>query len=111
MKKKDLDHVRGNTLKQAAFEGRRAAFLKFGIEDTASTPYTISYQQPTTSPVGRQSMIDQAFNTNAQLGEDGQAADGFVSAVNNSLQPGPPAVGAEPLRHFSNPTDQSGGDL
>ena len=58
-------------------------------------------------------MIDQAFNTNAQLGEDGQAADNFVSATNNVLRPGLPAAGAEPLRHFSTTymTDQSGGDL
>lgn len=98
-------------IKQAYRTGVVAALMKFGLDDTASTPYTMEYQQPTTSPNGRQTMIDQAFNTNAQLGENGQAADGFVSAVNNSLQPGPPAVGAEPLRHFSRQTDQSGGDL
>ena len=87
------------------------ALMKFGLDDTASTPYTMEYQQPTTSPEGRGAMIDQAFHTNAQLGEDGQAADNFVSAVNNVMQPGQAAAGAEPLRHFSRSTDQSGGDL
>ena len=107
------DHLKGNLLKQAAVAGQRAALLKFGLDDTASTPYTMEYQQPTTSPHGRSAAIDRAFHTNAQLGEDGQAADNFVSSMNNVLQPGPPAVGAEPLRHFSQSymTDQSGGDL
>ena len=100
-------------LKVAYRTGVAAALMKFGLDDTASTPYTMEYQQPTTSPEGRGAMIDQAFQTNANLGEDGQAADNFVSAVNNVMQPGPPAAaaGAEPLRHFSTTTDQSGGDL
>lgn len=100
-------------IKQAYRTGVTAALTKFGLDDTASTPYTMELQQTTTSPHGRSNMIDQAFNTNAQLGEYGQAADNFVSATNNILQPGAPAVGAEPLRHFSSTfmTDQSGGDL
>lgn len=100
-------------IKQAYRTGVMAALMKFGLDDTRSSPYTMSYQQTTTSPHGRSDMINQAFQTNAALGEDGQAADNFVSAVNNVLQPGPPAAatGVEPLRHFSNPTDQSGGDL
>lgn len=100
-------------MKHAYRTGVTAALMKFGLDDTASTPYTMEYQQPTTSPHGRGDMIDQAFQTNANLGEDGQAADNFVSAVNNVMQPGPPAAatGVEPLRHFSYQTDQSGGDL
>jgi len=99
--------------KHAYRTGVTAALMKFGLDDTRSSPYTMEYQQPTTSPEGRGTMIDQAFQTNANLGEDGQAADNFVSAVNNVLQPGPPAAatGVEPLRHFSYQTDQSGGDL
>jgi hypothetical protein len=100
-------------MKHAYRTGVAAALMKFGLDDTASTPYTMEYQQPTTSPDGRAAAIDRAFHTNAQLGEDGQASDNFVSAVNNVMQPGPPAAatGVEPLRHFSYQTDQSGGDL
>ena len=100
-------------IKQAYCAGVDAALMKFGIEDTRSSPYTIGYQQPTTSPHGRMGAINQAFQQNADLGEYGQAPGGATSAVNNILEPGLPAavVGVEPLRHFHQPTDESGGDL
>lgn len=105
------DHIFGSSMKTAFYAGQRAALLKFGLDDTRSSPYTLDVHMPSTSPDGRETMIDQAFNTNDQLGEYGQTADGFVSAVNNVLQPGSPPVGEEEGRHFTHTTDQSGGDL
>lgn len=96
-------------IKQAYRTGAQAALKKFGLDDTASTPYTMEYQQPSTNGEGQPAMIDQAFATNENLGEDGHPSDSFVSAVNNVLTPGMAA--GEEGRHFSFPTDQSGGDL
>lgn len=77
--------------------GARAALIKMGIEDTASTPYTISYQQPSTLPEGRASMIDQAFARNESLGNP---TEGNPASTNNILKPGYPPVQRPDFRHF-----------
>jgi hypothetical protein len=92
-------------------QGHLSALSKFGLDDTRSSPYSLDVHMPSTSPEGRETMIDQAFNTNDQLGEYGQTADGFASTMNNVLQPGAPPVSEEEGRHFAYTTDQSGGDL
>ena len=83
--------------------GAKAALKKFALDE--------EIQSPSTSTLGQSSFIDQAFQANADMGEMGQTADGFVSAVNNVLQPGAPPIGDPSFRHFTLPTDQSGGDL
>lgn len=94
-------------IKTAYRTGATAALKKFGLDQLDS----VQYQRPGVSSDGQAGSIDQAFQANADMGEMGQTADGFVSAVNNVLQPGSPPVGDPSLRHFTLPTDQSGGDL
>jgi hypothetical protein len=94
-------------IKQAYRAGARAALIKMGIEDTASTPYTISYQQPSVTPEGRASMIDQAFSRNDSLGSH---TEGNPSAANNILQPSDPPVQRPDLRQFGTWSTDMGGD-
>jgi hypothetical protein len=96
-------------IKRAYAAGAHAALMKFALDDTRSTPYGISYQQPSTTSEGRGSMIDQAFATNAALGQpDGE----LTSATNNILQPGgPPLPSSAMPRNFVRQTDQMGAAL
>ena len=88
-------------------QGSVTALMKFGLEDTASTPYTISYQQTTTRPEGRASMIDQTFARNESLGS---RTEGDPAATNNTLQPGLPPVQRPDFRHFGSWSTDMGGD-
>ena len=87
--------------------GARAALIKMGIEDSASTPYTISDQQTTTRPEGRASMIDQTFARNESLGS---RTEGNPASTNNILQPGLPPVQRPDFRHFGSWSTDMGGD-
>lgn len=95
-------------IKDAYRSGAHAALRKYALDDTRSSPYAISYQQPTTSPEGRGAMIDQAFATNAALG---QPDSELAAATNNTLQPGLPPGSPVEGRHFHSPTDQMGDAL
>lgn len=84
-------------IKQAYLSGVRAALMKMGVEDTRSSPYTLSYQQPSSLPEGRASMIDQAFARNESLGS---RTEGNPASTNNILKPSYPPVQRPDLRHF-----------
>lgn len=94
-------------IKQAYLAGVRAALTKMGVEDTRSSPYTLSYQQPSSRPEGRQSMISQAFARNESLGNP---SEGNPAATNNILKPGLPPVQQAEARHFGDWSTDMGGD-
>lgn len=93
-------------IKEAYRLGVQAALMKMGLDDTRSSPYTIQYQQPTTSPEGRSDMIDQAFSRNESLGNP---SEGDPPMSNPSLLPSLPPVGRHDLRNFGSwETDSDG---
>lgn len=93
-------------IKHAYLAGVRAALMKMGVEDTRSSPYTLSYQQPTTRPEGRQAMIAQAFARNESLGS---RTEGDPATTNNILKPGLPPIQRPDFRHFGSwATDMDG---